>query len=598
VSEINNSNLGAMKVISRSVDVAPSLKIGFGFTFFLASCGAGARVAVPVLLQLAIDNGLKAQEIRVGYVGMLAAIGALVVVLTAWCQRMAVIRLGTRSEQALLTLRVRLFEHIHRLSLANHGDEKRGALVSRVTSDIEVLQQFFGWGALAILLDGTLMIVVAAVMLAYDWQLSVVVFLISAPLGFLLSKVQRRLVAAYSRTREINADVLGLVSEMVAGAATLHAYGVQDFPVKRIAQAFHRRTKANVRASLLGAFLFPLSEVFAVLSVCGVVAIGVARGPASGLTSGALIGFIFLTYRFLEPIAEFTEIFDQTQSAVASLRRVVSVLDTPTGPPESSHPIQLPKGPLGIHIDAVSFAYRSRSESGVHDNVLHDINLVIPPGQTVALIGRTGSGKTTLGRLVGRFADPGVGSICIGGIDLRDVLNSDLRSRVMMVPQEPFLFNESIFYNLKFAAPSLDRQHCFDSLTELGLLEWLETLPQGIDTQVGERGSWLSAGERQLVALARAGLTNPDVLILDEATSSVDAVTEVRIGRALDTLSTGRTLITIAHRLATAARADRIVVMENGRIVQDGHHDLLVNVEGAYAQMFEAWVTATSLGES
>lgn len=591
------SRLGTFEILGRSVEVAPGLRAGLFTTFVLAAIGAGARVAVPILLQLAIDNGVTGPSVRVGYVVTLAAIGVVVVGVAAWCQRVSVVRLGERSEMALYTLRVRLFDHIHRLSLADHGEEKRGSLVSRVTSDIETLQQFFSWGALAFLLDGTLMLVVAMVMLSYDWLLSVVAFAVASPLVFVLGRIQNRLVSAYARTREVNATVMGSIGEMVAGAETLHVHDAQHAPVERLAVALHDRTRSFVRASVYGAFLFPMGEVFSVFCVTGVVAVGVARGPGAGLTSGALVGFVFLTYRFLEPVGEFTEVFDQTQSAVASLRRVISVLDTPVGPPTTENPVPLPAGRLSIDLRDVSFSYRSRTEAGEGDAVLHDISVRIPAGQVVALVGRTGSGKTTLGRLIARFADPGAGEILVGGVDLRHVTNEELRARLMVVPQEPFLFNESILYNMQFANPLADESACIAALESLDLGEWVDGFAEGLRTPVGERGSALSAGERQLVALGRAALADPDILILDEATSSVDALTEVRLSHALDRLSSGRTTIAIAHRLSTAARADRVIVLDHGRVVEDGTHAELVAARGTYARMYDAWVVATTTGE-
>lgn len=588
---------GTFEILGRSIEVAPALRSGFVATFGLAAIGSGARVAVPILLQQAIDNGISEERVRTGYVAALVLVGVVVIAVASVCQRAAVIRLGVRSEEALFGLRTRLFDHIHRLSLADHGEEKRGALVSRVTSDIETLQQFFSWGALAFLLDGTLMVVVAVVMLSYDWMLTIVVFVIASPIFLILGRMQRRLVASYSRTRELNADVLGSIGEMVSGAEVLHLHGAQGHPTRRIAGLLHERTRAFVRASINGAVLFPMGEVFSVFCVCGIAVVGVLRGPGAGLTAGALVGFIFLTYRFLEPIGEFTEIFDQTQSAVASLRRVMGVLDTPVGPPPARHPVSLPPGRLSIDVRDVTFAYRSRDAGGDEDAVLHDVTLHIPAGQMVALVGRTGSGKTTLGKLIARFDDPGDGEIAIGGVDLRDVSNDVLRKRLVVVSQEPFLFDDTIVANMRFADPAATEQSCASALAALDLTEWVDSLESGLFTRVGERGSLLSAGERQLVALGRAALADPDILILDEATSSVDALTEVRLSHALEKLSSGRTTIAIAHRLSTAARADRVIVLDHGRVVEDGAHRDLVVAGGPYSAMFDAWVVATSGGE-
>jgi putative ABC transport system ATP-binding protein len=587
----------AMQMIGKGVEAAPALRRGIGATFALAMVGAAGRVVVPILVQQAIDRGLKEGQVDVGVVMMLGVIGFAVIVIATIAQRTAVARLGLRSEEALYSLRVKLFEHIHRLSLADHSEERKGGLVARVTSDVETLSQFFSWGALAWLLDGTLMLMVAAVMLAYDWVLALVAFATAAPLAFVLRSVQRHLVEAYDTARVRNAEVLTAVSEVVSGSETLQAYGAGKHYAEVTKRASHKRSNAFIRANTLGAFLFPSGEVFSVLTVAAVVVVGVIRGPESGLTSGAMVGFIFLTYRFLEPIAEFTEVLDQTQTAVAGLRRVLGVLDNPIGPPEPAHPVTLPPGRLGIGIENVTFSYRSRSDED-EPPVLVEITAYIPAGQQVAIVGETGSGKTTLGRLIARFADPTVGILRLGGVPLTRVANDELRTRLVVVPQEPFLFDGTIAANLGFARPMLSVPDLERAVVGLDLSDWLETLPDGLFTQVGQRGAQLSAGERQLVALVRASLVDPDVLVLDEATSSVDALTEVRIGRALDKLAEGRTSIAIAHRLSTAARADRVLVLDHGHLVEDGTHAELLAAGGTYARMFDAWIAATASNQA
>ncbi|HSB85690.1 MAG TPA: ABC transporter ATP-binding protein [Ilumatobacteraceae bacterium] len=587
------SRWSTVETIGKGVEAAPALRRGFGATFGLALVGAAGRVVVPILVQQAIDRGFRQGRVDVGVVTVLGLIGFAVIVVATVAQRQAVARLGRRSEEALYVLRVRLFEHIHRLSIADHSEERRGGLVARVTSDVETLSQFFSWGALALLLDGTLMLMVAAVMLAYDWVLAVVAFITAAPLALVLRSVQRHLVAAYDKARARNSEVLTSVSEVVSGAETLRAYDAGTHYAKATKRSSHERSNAFIRAGTIGAFLFPSGEVFSVLTVTAVVSVGVARGPGAGLTSGAMVGFIFLTYRFLEPIAEFTEVLDQTQTAVAGLRRVLGVLENPIGPPEPAHPVTLPPGILGVSIENVTFGYRNRGDED-EPPVLVEVTAQIPAGQHVAIVGETGSGKTTLGRLIARFADPTIGTVRIGGVPLTAVANDELRQRLVVVPQEPFLFDGTIAANLGFARPMLSLADLDRAIDELDLVDWLETLPDGLATEVGQRGAQLSAGERQLVALVRASLVDPDVLVLDEATSSVDALTEVRIGRALDKLAEGRTTIAIAHRLSTAARADRVLVLERGRLVEDGPHADLLTHDGVYARMYEAWISATA----
>ena len=583
----------AVETIGKGVQEAPALKSGFGLTLALAMVGAAGRLAMPILVQQSIDKGFEQGDVRVGTITTFALIGLAAVIVGTVAQRTAVKRLGTRSEEALYALRVRLFEHIHRLSIADHNEEKKGALVARVTGDVETLAQFFSWGALAWLLEGTLMLMVASVMLAYDWMLALVAFIVAAPLGFVLHRVQRHLVAAYERARVDNAQVLTSISEVISGAETLRAYDAGEQYAAITRRDSHQRSNSFIRAGTIGAFLFPSGEVFSVLTVSSVVTVGLLRGPDSGLTAGALIGFVFLTYRFLEPVAQFTEVIDQTQTAVAGLRRVLGILEIPIGPPEPAHPVHIPEGALDVDIQRVTFSYQSRRDED-EPPVLIDVNAHIPAGQQVAMVGETGSGKTTLGRLVARLADPTAGVVRIGGVALTQVSNLELRSRLVVVPQEPFLFDGTIAANLGFARPSLSPREVEQAVVDLDLGDWLESLPDGLDTDVGQRGSALSAGERQLVALVRASLVDPDVLVLDEATSSVDALTEVRLTRALDKLAVGRTTISIAHRLSTAARADRVLVLEHGRLVQDGAHADLVAVEGPYARMYEAWVAATT----
>ncbi|MDA2968524.1 MAG: ABC transporter ATP-binding protein [Actinomycetota bacterium] len=586
------------RTINRGFNVAPALAKGIGLTFVFALVGSLARVAVPILMQQTIDKGLQPGNIRLGFIMQICAVAAVSVAVAAFSLRQAVLRLGIGTEEGLYTIRVKLFDHIHRLSLADHNEERRGALVSRVTSDIETLTMFFSWGALVWLLDGSLMFVVACVMLAYDWILALVAFAVSAPLFIVLRNLQKRLVAAYDLAREHNAELLGSISELISGTETLRAYQAHQPMVTRSKKAVRKRANSQIRAGVIGAFLFPSGEVFAVFTIVAIITVGVFRGIDSGLTAGSMVGFVFLTYRFLEPIAEFTEVVDQTQTAVAGLRRVLGVLDTPTGPQAPSNAIALPNSPLSIELNEIGFSYSSRLDSQDDDlPVLRNISLKIPAQQHIALVGASGSGKTTLARLIARFADPNLGSICLGGVNLKRIANDELRRRLVVVPQEPFLFAASIADNLFFASPSSSRADLIRVIQQLELTDWIESMPSGLDTLVGQRGSAISAGERQLVALARAALTNPDVLILDEATSAVDAIAEVRLAKALQALSHGRTTISIAHRLSTAARADRVIVLEHGVVTEDGSHEQLLRDDREYAKIYAQWLSATSVDE-
>ncbi len=585
----------AVRTISRGLETAPILRQGLGVTWLLAAVGAAGRVVVPILIQQAIDRGFVDDQVRMGVIVQMAVLGAVAVIVSGIAFRQAAMRLGERSERALHDLRVRLIGHIHQLSLADHNDERRGGLVARVTSDIETLARFFQWGGLAWLVNGTQMVIVAGVMLAYDWVLALVAFAVAIPLIFVLRAVQSRLLVAYDRARQQNGQSLGAIAELVSGGETVRAYGAGDSIADQVDASVELTATAQVKAALIGAFLFPSGELFSAFTVSAVVGVGVLRGPASGLTFGALVGFVFLTYRFLEPIAEFTEVIDTTQMAVAGLRRVLSVLDMPIGPPQPEFPIPLPAGKLQIDIRDVTFAYRSRSDDSADAAVLMGIDVTIPAGQQVAMVGATGSGKTTLGRLIARFADPTIGEIDLGGVPLRQVDRAELRRRLVVVSQEPFLFDDTVAANVGFADERSGVRDVERVVDDLGVRDWVDSLPNGLATSVGERGDQLSAGERQLVALLRAGLADPDILILDEATSSVDALTEVRIARALERLAASRTTIAIAHRLSTAARADRVLVLDHGHLVQDGHHDVLVTEDGPYRDLYDAWVSATTV---
>jgi putative ABC transport system ATP-binding protein len=585
---------GPLKVITKGMKAAPSFTEGIGATLLFAIMGTGARIAIPVLLQQIIDRGFVDGGVDMSFIYVSCGVAAVFIVCSSWSLRTAAARLGTRAEHGLYYLRVRLFSHIHRLSIENHHETRKGEMVSRVTSDIESMTQFFAWGGLTLLLDTTQIIVVTMVMMAYDWRLACVALVVSAPLAFVLRSLQGRLLRAHSRSRERNADFLAELGESFSGLSTLRAYGALEQRRDDLVAAARTRASANIRAGVVGAFLFPLGEIFAVFTVCAVVGVGLLIGPAGGLTAGALVGFVFLTYRLLEPIAEFTEVMDMTQSAVASLRRVLGVLEIPSGPPEPRDPKRIPAGSVSIQLDDVSFAYTTDDDRGDRPAV-DRVSLHIAAGEHVALVGPSGSGKSTVGRLIARMIDPSRGAVLIGGVDARRVANEDLRTRVVIVPQEPFLFSATIEENLLFAAPQSTRDDMRRAFERLGLGEWLTSLPDSLDAEVGQRGTGLSAGERQLVALVRAAITSPDVLILDEATSSVDPVTEQRLGRALEALSAGRTTVSVAHRLSTASRADRVVLMDGGRIVATGSHTELLARSPEYVTLHEAWLASTSV---
>jgi ATP-binding cassette, subfamily B, bacterial len=592
----------AWATVRRGWAMSPQLRRGARGTVALAFGGAAGRMVTPVLLQQVIDRAIRDDHVRFGVVVPLAMAGTIVLTVAALCQRWAVVRLGTASEAALCELRCRAFEHIQALSVAEHADQRRGALVARVTSDVDRLSQFFAWGALAWLVNAVLVAAVVTVMAAYDWRLTIVAVVTAAPVVVLLRAAQRHLERAYDSERVTVGEYLAQVSESVSGAAAVRAYGLGDVVGVRLHGAIERRRRAANRASLVGAFLFPVGEVFSALTIATVVGVGLALGPGSGLTAGALVAFVFLTKRFLEPIAEFTEVMDQTQTAVAGLRRVLNVLDTTIDVEQAADAVVLGPGPHRVELHDVVFRYRPRrGQSSNNKRALDNVTLRIEPGRNVAVVGATGSGKSTLAKLLVRLADPSEGRVSIGGVDLRDLQADALRAAVVLVPQEPFLFNTSVAANVAFMRTDPDsgasRRDVAAVFDRLGLTDWAESLPAGLGTVVGERGELLSAGERQLVALARAQFVKPGILVLDEATSSVDAASEARLARAVAALTMGRTTVTIAHRLSTAMRADRVVVMHGGRVIEDGTHTELVALGGRYAELFAHWLRATDVDQ-
>jgi putative ABC transport system ATP-binding protein len=580
------ARLGTISVLRRGWRTSPELRAGAGATLGLSFIAAGGRVVVPVLVQQLLDRGLH-HGVGTSTYWALTGAGVAAVIVTAFAAAATRRRLAWAGESALCGLRTRAFRHIHRLSLATQSDERRGVLVSRVTSDIETLSQFLSWAGVAWLVNITVMAVVVVVMTLYDWRLALIALAVVVPMGLVLSFVQKRLSVAYDLVRQRVGEMLAAVSEAVLGHHVIRSYGAHEQSGRRLEDAIESSRKANVRAGVISAFLFPSGDVFSVLTVAAVLVLGVVLGPAGGLTVGKLVAFLFLTNLFLEPIAEFTEIIDNTQTAVAGWRKVLDVLDTPVDVPEPDPGIPLPPGPPRIEIDGVSFSYGAT-------RVLHDVSAAIPAGCKAAIVGATGSGKTTLAKLLTRLADPDEGRILIGGVDLRDAAAPSLRRALVLVPQEGFLFDTTIGDNVRFGQPHATDDDVRRAFAELGLSGWLASLPRGLDTPVGQRGEHLSVGERQLVSLARASIANPTCLILDEATSAVDPATEVAISRAVESLSRGRTSVTIAHRLATAERADLVLVMDGGRLVEQGTHDDLVRGGGVYARLHRRWVAGVA----
>jgi putative ABC transport system ATP-binding protein len=583
---------GTLAVVRRGIDAGPELLHGIGLTIVLALLGGAGRVAVPVLVQQVLDKGLLGGRVDLGLVYRLALLGAGAVVVTAVITRLTQKRLATASERALCGLRVKAFAHVHRLSVADQAGEQRGALVSRVSADVEALGVFLQWGGIAWIVNGAIMAATLVTMTMYDWRLALVVVLVVVPLVLLLRALQWRLGAAHDRVRTDVGGLLTVVSETVQGADVIRGYGIQERTNARTFRAIHRWRDAKIRAGVVAALVFTSGEFFGTATVVAVVAAGVALGPFGGLTAGTLVAFLLLVNLFLEPVTELTEVMDHTQTAVAGWRKVLDLLDTPVEVPPPAQGVPLSPGAPSVTVRELSHSYREDGRPG--RTVLDGVDFTVPAGARVAVVGATGAGKTTLAKLLVRLADPERGHILLGDVDIREVDPASLRSRVVMVPQDCFLFDATVADNVRFAKPSASDDEITTAFGHLGLGDWLAGLPDGIRTPAGQRGENLSLGERQLVALARAHVVDPGLLILDEATSSVDPATETRLTRALEQLSEGRTCLTIAHRLATAERADEIFVFAEGRLVEQGQHADLLRGGGVYAGLYASWLDVTA----
>src|SRR5919112_1361773 len=577
----------AWAILRRGAQLSPELSDGIGVTLVLALVATAGRVLVPIAVQQSVDNGINAAGgPDVGFVGTVVALIGLGVVLTGVASAVMTARLFRAAERGLATLRITAFRHVHDLAMLTQSTERRGALVARVTSDVDQVSQFLVFGGIIAVVSIGQIVVATGVMLVYSWQLTLVVWLCFLPLFVSLRYFQRRLSQAYATVREQVGVLLSAVSEPVVGAAVVRSYAAEDRTQERIDTAVQRHLEASSRAQGLTAFSFSLGGISAGLANAGVIVLGVLLGVDGQITAGTVLAFAFLVTLFVGPVQLGTQVLTDAQNAFAGWRRVIGILDTPADivdPAAQGTARRLPDGPLDVTFAGVGFAYPGGRP------VLRDVDLHLPATRRIAVVGETGSGKTTLAKLLTRLMDPTEGAVLLGEVDLRDVAFGELRERVVLVPQEGFLFDATLRANVAYGRLDADDAAMVEAMTSLGLDDWFATLPHGLDSRVGQRGESLSAGERQLVALVRAQLADPDVLVLDEATSAVDPALEMRISAALDRLTRGRTSITIAHRLSTAERADLVVVVDRGRIVQRGRHSELVTQGEVYGRLHASW---------
>ena len=579
---------GALIVLKRGLQVSPELRTGASLTVLMALIVAAGSLAIPVLIQQILDQGLRGEEgLRSNFIYISCAIAFLIVSFVIFAQRATYNRLVRVAETTILELRVRVFRHLHRLSLADHQEARKGILTARVTSDIETLSQFAQWGAIAWIVDSVIIVGTLTVMAIYSWQLTLVVIAIYLPIIPILKAIQQQQFLKYREVREAVSETLGQASEAVTAAPVIRSYGYQNSIRSKLEKANQNQYRRQIRAHKFFALLAPVMDTFSALSIAGVIVAGSYLGPEMGLTSGEMIAFVFLTTILIAPIWELGEVLDQTQTALAGWWKILSVLDVPIEVHEPESGEKLKTGALEIEANNVNFRYRTG------DQVLDDISIRIPAGTNVAVVGETGSGKTTFVKLLARIADPTGGQITINGVPIHEIDAESRHSSIQMVPQDGFLFDQTIRENVAFGKPHASEEEIQTAFHSLGLTDWLNKLPDGINTQTGSRGERISVGERQLVALARAQLANPGLLILDEATSAVDPETEVALVSALERLSQGRTTISVAHRLSTAEKADLILVFDQGKIVETGTHQELSTQNGIYADLHNTWMGNT-----
>ncbi len=574
----------------RGLALSPELRVGLAGTLVLAVFSMIGRAIVPIAVQQGIDKGIAAPGgPDVARVAAIVAVTVAILCITTLCGYLMIRRLYQVSETALANIRVRAFRHIHDLSMLHQQSERRGALVSRVTSDVDTITHFIQWGGVILLISGGQLVVTTIVMFVYSWQLTLVVLAAFVPAVLVIKFFQKRLASVYAESRRRIGVMLAAVSESVVGAPVIRAYGVSGRTAKKLDKTIHDYADAQRKGLFTSVMSFSTGEIAAAMALAAVVLVGAQLGAGGSLTLGQLTAFLFLVTLFIQPVQIATEVLNEAQNAISGWRRVLDVLDIkPDVADPADDGVELPAGPLDLRFDHVSFNYPDGPR------VLDDVDLEIAARTRVAVVGETGSGKTTFAKLLTRLMDPVEGQVLLSGTPLSTVRFSSLRSRVVLVPQDGFLFDESVAENVRFGRPGMGDEELELAFTELGLLDWVQGLSHGFATRVGERGEALSVGERQLVALVRAYVADPDLLVLDEATSAVDPATEVRLQRTLDAVTRGRTTVAIAHRLSTAQSADEVIVVDKGVIVQRGpHENLLADRDSVYARLYASWLEQT-----
>jgi ABC-type multidrug transport system fused ATPase/permease subunit len=557
-------------------------RLGLTLVAILAATGAG--LAPPYLAGQAIDAGIVTGDTGALTMIVAAFIGVSVVyAIATYAQTYLVGWIGTR---ALQDLRERVFSHLQSMSIGFFTRRSPGVLISRMTNDIEALNQLVTSGVVTLLSSTLTLVGVVVIMLLLDLQLALVTFL-TFPLLAVASVVFRIAShGAYQATRERIAAVTAYLQETLSGVRVVRSFGQEPRHAEAMDELNEANREANMKTVYLNATYFPAVELLSAIGTAVIIFYGGTQVVDNSLQIGVIVAFIGYLQVFFDPIQQLSQLYTTYQQGMAALDKIFELLDTE--PDMVDAPEAIDPGPLRgeIELDSVWFSYGNEEDSPW---ALEDIDLHVPPGQTLALVGATGAGKSTLAKLVARFYDPQRGSVLVDGHDLRTVRQQALRRQLGIVPQEGYLFSGSVRENIAFGRPEATMEEIEEAAGAVGAAEFIAALPDGFETEVGERGVQLSAGQRQLVAFARALLAEPRILILDEATSNVDVRTERTIERGLERLLAGRTAIVIAHRLSTIRRAGKIVVLDRGRIAEAGTHQELIEAGGAYAGLYGAW---------